>query len=243
MAKVPTIIGGLYWNDKSARYIGSNGRFLSPLQVRSIIDEDIEAARLELEATALRLQRGELSVDQWRLETARQIKRLHIANYCAARGGTQGLTKRDFGRMGARIKRQYKYLNRFAVQISRRPELIQQRRFVSRVGSYAQAGRETFEAIRAREEVRRGAVWARRVLHATESCAGCLAVAGRWMLVADMPPIGSLQCNIHCKCTIEYAYTADKPGDGPLPPSKSMAKPGKVKGLPSGKRRPVKVLE
>lgn len=203
---------GLIWNRRARKYRGSNGRFLSPIQIRNLIDNDIRATKEQMAALFARLQAGELELAEWRLMQARLIKHVHIANYALSKGGFHNLTSADLGRIGAIVKKQYAYLNRFAVFMGQRPEVIGNRNTALRNLMYADAGRITYEAARHEQEVSAGARWARRIPHSSEACPDCAAVQYQWIRIEDFVPIGGYQCNIHCLCTVEYWYGEEPPG-------------------------------
>jgi hypothetical protein len=213
MAKRATLIPNLFVN-AAGRYIGKNGQFLSPLQIRHIVDDDIENTARRFGDIARALQDGDIGLGEFRAQMAASIKHLDLANLCAGKGGLQNLDFSDYGRAGQRIRAQYEYLNNFVSQLSANPELINDAQFFRRAQSYAQAGRVAFEKVRLQDQIERGAVWARRVLHRAEHCKGCIGGAKMgWVLVSQIVPIGGYECNVFCHCTIEYSYSIDRPND------------------------------
>jgi hypothetical protein len=54
-----------------------------------------------------------------------------------------------------------------------------------------------------------GVELARRVLHASESCAGCVAEAAKGdQAIDEVAPIGSQECRVNCLCEILYRKVA-----------------------------------
>jgi hypothetical protein len=211
MSKAATLIYGLFTNSRG-QYIDARGRFVGARQIRDIIDRDIDATSERLQSLAAQLREGRISIDYWANAMAVELKHLHLANLAAAKGGVKNLTQADYGRVGRILRKQYEYLNRFATLVSSNPAYVQTPEFMRRVGFYAQAARTTYEVVRHKEEIARGAKWARRVLHSAEHCMGCVAAAAQgWIPVEQMVPIGGFECNVHCHCTIEYSYEVEKP--------------------------------
>lgn len=69
---------------------------------------------------ARRLLRGEISVADWELAMRDEIRDLHVGATAIANGGDwQGVTFSQWGRSGAYIKQQYKFLHGFAQKIER----------------------------------------------------------------------------------------------------------------------------
>lgn len=153
---------------------------------------------------ALALKEGRISVAEWQIETAATIKQMHLASTAAARGGWAQLTPADLGRAGQIVKKQYGYLGDFARQIESGEQPLDGR-FLRRVDLYAQAARGTFHTFDGLEQQARGKTEERNVLHASESCAGCIEQSGRsWVGIGELIPVGSRSCLVNCKCDIEY---------------------------------------
>ena len=200
---------GLQWSRKRAQYRTPDGRWIGKQDVRKIIDRDIETTQLRLAATAGEYQAGGLSYELWEARTLTELKRLHIAHAAAAKGGFAQLTQADYGLIGGKLKAQFRYFDGLRREIGRNPAYAESARFKWRVESYAQAARTTYEAVRFNVEVDAGATHARRILHAKESCPGCVGAAGAgWIPVDSMVMIGGYECNVHCRCTIEYKTEA-----------------------------------
>lgn len=195
--KRPTPLRGVYSNTRG-QFIQNNGQFIGPLQVRAILDDDIAGAGARLGSLAGRYLSGEMTREQWREAHALELKGGHLAGVALGRGGAARLTPADYGFAGAALKKQYGYLARFdsllADLIRQNPDRLSDpafRKMVERrAASYAQAIRTTFEAVRFKEAKKSGAKWARRILHASESC----FVVGTQILTANgCKPIEEIQ--------------------------------------------------
>jgi hypothetical protein len=83
---------------------------------------------------AERLRDGEITAAQWELAMRDEIRDLHVGTLVVAHGGDRGsITQAEWGRLGAYIKEQYKYLHGFAqtVEKSAVASLTGQGEFVS----------------------------------------------------------------------------------------------------------------
>lgn len=78
---------------------------------------------------------------------------------------------------------------------------------LARARLYVQhAARQAANAGRRRVAVLRGATRERNVLHARESCAGCLVETARgWVPLGELVPVGQREpCRQFCRCSIVY---------------------------------------
>ena len=76
---------------------------------------------------------GKISIQRWQLDFRRELKDIYRNEYLLARGGRGAMTQADWGRLGAMLKKQYGFMNRF--------------------GEDLQAGKLTEEQARARAEM------------------------------------------------------------------------------------------
>jgi hypothetical protein len=118
----------------------------------------------------------------------------------AARGGWAQMSQSDWGYTGALIKRQYQYLDRFALDIQTGKQRLDGR-LLQRARMYGKAARSSYEQMRRREMVKLGKTEERRLLGPAEHCPGCLIEADKeWRPIGTLAPIGSQECRTECKC-------------------------------------------
>lgn len=158
-----------------AKADGGNGRFISRKAVRAIIDDDIEAhgKRLvehgaDLRRAASAFKAGSIGQDEynaavkdWRNNMAATVKGLHLGNAAAAKGGFHAMGPADHGRVGGLLRVQYAYLENFAIEVAANPDIVLgvaggKQDFDTRAGSYAQAGRHTYELVSSDEHEANG---------------------------------------------------------------------------------------
>lgn len=196
------------------RYRDARGRYLSRVDVRRALDTAFEGSQDVAGALAVSLREGRIGLREWQTGMIGVIKRTHLQAAAAAKGGWSQLSPADFGRVGAAIKEQYRYLRAFAAQMEAGSPA--DGRFEVRSRMYGHAARRHFHAVQ-REQMRvRGFDEERNVRTARESCAG--ASAGRigcvdasrrgWVPIGDLPAVGARICLTQCLCFIEYRSSA-----------------------------------
>jgi hypothetical protein len=215
MASTLSQIRALYsWNDKAQRWM-VRGRFVSESSLKLALVQYAAAAGQEVKELAGQMARGELPLPDWQLATADRIKNGTLAMELAAKGGR--LTARDYGRIGARLRTHYAYLQRFALDVE--AGRLSPGQIVARAslyaagfnGAYERARRDHWEDLAA-AGVR---VEARSILAVAEHCEagagrpGCAEEAARgWVPLETMSTPGTRRCLAACKCRLEYREAA-----------------------------------
>lgn len=194
----------LRWDRIARRYRDSQGRFVSQFTVLRELERFRLGVSAEMRELSTRLQNREVSLVEWSLGMRDLIKKSHIVHAVAALGGLNQLSASELGRIGNRIKQQYRYLNRFIGQIESGEQVLGPG-FLARTALYAEAANTTYHAMIGRMMEAAGRTLARRVLGVAEHCPGCLIEAAKgWMPISQVAPIGSQQCRVRCRCSIEY---------------------------------------
>lgn len=195
------------WDERVGQYRNiRSGRFEPRLAVRNVLETAIRETRREMRQDAAALRDGSISLAEWQTRMLGQIKRLHITEAAAARGGWAQMSQADWGAVGQRIRFQYERLRNFANQIASGEQRLDGR-FMFRVEMYANAGRGTYEeSVRRFERVYHHRMLERRVLGVADHCEDCLdAAAEGWQPIGTLPAIGDSVCLTNCHCTFEYA--------------------------------------
>lgn len=194
------------WNPFAGRYVErKTGLFVPFQEVRAELERLVEHAATSVRDLTAQLRARQISLAEWQLGMGREMKLLHAASAAAGRGGWAQMTGSDWGWVGAQLRAQYTYLARFARQIESGTQKLDGRLLV-RAEQYARAARTTYEQMRLRTEHLVGKkTQGRRILHARESCAGCIAEAARgWVAIETMAPIGVFECRHNCRCSLEF---------------------------------------
>lgn len=192
------------YNSIARRYIDASGRFVSQAVIKSALNATLVESRLAMDILGQQLIAGQISLAQWQVAMAQQIKISHLAAGAAAKGGWAQLSQADYGAIGAQIKKQYSFLQGFADEIASGKQKLNGS-LLRRARMYNDAANGTFETIRRRDAVGGGATEERRVLGKAEHCIDCLDYAGRgWQPINTLPPIGASICRTNCRCRFEF---------------------------------------
>ena len=177
-----------------------DGRRVNERTIRLLIGRITDTMRRDMRQATIDYFENRISLDEWEKTMNRKITSGHWASAALILGGLT--VARRAGFLFDRIRNEMRFASIFKDDI--RNGRTSEARAAYRASSYADAINVTAaegERIKAEADGRRFAL---RVITATESCAGCLQWAGRWIRIEDMPPIGSLDCISHCKCVMYY---------------------------------------
>lgn len=194
------------WSAQAGRFREvASGRFVSEATVRAGVDALAALSAARMGSLAQRYRAGELMATAWLSAHLAEVKALHVAATLASYGGREQMTPARWGLVGQQIRLQYSYARQMVADVLEGRQRLNGRLDI-RAASYANGGRLTFEAIRRRERGARGVRYERNLLHAAESCSGCLAETARgWVPYGALVPVGRrVPCGVYCKCTVEY---------------------------------------
>jgi hypothetical protein len=189
----------------SGRYRGENGRFLSRKAVEALIDGRVGKLSMQLKDYTRRLSDGSITIDQWQGSVREAIKAAHIQAAVLGQGGRNALSASDYGRMGQKLRQEYRYLERFVRDLL--DGSVSSAHALNRVGLYAESVRSSYwEGTTVRQE-QQGYSLMRRILDGqAQHCQDCIGFSRKGIV-----PIGSLplpgqrcQCQSNCKCRVEY---------------------------------------
>jgi hypothetical protein len=173
------------------------------IQVRTALDKYLQAKSKETAALAEQLRNREITIAGWQAQMRELIANVHLNAALLAKGGKAQMTQADYGRAGSLIKFEYQQLEKFAIQIEQGLPL--DGHFLQRAGQYAHAARHSYHVIDRREQEGRGKDEERNVLHAGDSCDGCLSAdASGWQPLGTLPLPGDRDCKRNCKRTLIY---------------------------------------
>lgn len=195
---------GFKYNARAYSYVGPDGRFLSRTAVRDTLDNALANNAKVVRDLTQQLQDGRITLAAWQTGMAREIKNVHLYSAAAARGGWAQMTPAAYARVGERVEVQYRYLMRFAEQIASGEQPLNGRA-ITRAMMYSEAGRNTFHRVEREEMGVRGMTEERSILHANDSCEGCLEQADlEWQPLGEAAEIGERDCLTRCRCTMDY---------------------------------------
>jgi hypothetical protein len=140
---------------------------------------------------------------------------MHINAYAIGRGGVGQLTARDYGVIGARLRREYGYLRQFSLDILKGN--LSEAQINNRVNNYLGALHSVYETGKIEAARANGVQWERRIKTAVESCQGCVEEANKgWQPLGRLAAIGTQECRMNCRCYKEFSSEGDRPSNNSL---------------------------
>jgi hypothetical protein len=195
--------------DVKAKQFVSEGRKVSRLEVRNEINGLLQFVEQQAASLGKRFNGGEVSRANFENSMRELLRSAHIIAASVGKGGRSQMTQADWGRIGAKIKWQYGYLDKFAKKLDW--GILSESAAAARAKSYASSIFVSFSNNfqEAQTEFVAGGknpLQARLIQNSEEGCAECTADAAEgWMSVDDMGEIGSRLCGDFCKCDIEFS--------------------------------------
>ncbi|MGE0131930.1 MAG: hypothetical protein AB7U82_27920 [Blastocatellales bacterium] len=187
----------------------ASGHAVPPERISGWIERAAEQMERDLARHAEDLRAGRINDAEWALRSTEAIKNGHRAVAVIAGGGKANMAASDWGFLGATIRRELSYFNRFANEVEARPEGAQLAdAFVSRAKSYGAAIYSTFEQQQRRRVLKDGThAFERNILEGgRQHCDGCLRETSRGKVgVGELIPVGERDCGTRCRCRIEYS--------------------------------------
>lgn len=181
-----------------------SGRLVAGSTVRRELDRVLDRTQRDARAITQQLRERTITLEAWQREMALLIRRSHAASSSLAQGGWANMTPADWGRVGGNVRRELRYLDRFAQQIADGVTRLDGR-VLTRAEMYVQTARIQYERDRAAEAAALGYTRERSILHARDSCDGCIREAARgWVMLGELVPPGQRDCISRCQCTVEY---------------------------------------
>lgn len=208
----------LRYNEKAARYVNEQGRFISPSHIRDIVDADIEHRAARMQEHAESLCNGSITPEQFEAAMRKEVKAVHLVSVAAARGGIHNMGSAGFGQAGGLVRFHYERLASFREDIESGrygvpPNLAA---VADRTSMYSEAGRSSFEYVRLGQEQAAGYLSEENELEpgahhcepsATEESCQQQTAKGR-VPVGTLVLIGKRKCKVRCKCKVNRFKTA-----------------------------------
>jgi hypothetical protein len=193
------------WDDRAGRYRNArDGRFVPQSQIRAALQTAIRSVDGRVQALTQGLREGSLGLAEWELGMRAAIKDVHLYSGAAAAGGWAQLSPADYGRIGATVREQYGYLNRWAQDLASGTAPLDGRA-TARAQLYVEHGRAYYQEQALAEARVRGATEYRNQLGDAEHCRECIAQWNKgWVPMGSLVPIGARTCRARCRCFYEY---------------------------------------
>jgi len=202
------------WNPalRGGRYIGPNGRIVSPLRVREVIDDYIEKQADVARNLAAQLSNREITIAEWQKAMHKVVANTINANIAAEKGGWAQMDAKARGTAAQLIKQQLGGLKKwesrglrgFAEDLESGKQKMDGS-FINRALMYVNSGRVSYESVRRDDMKERGMTEEKNIRHVTDSCKGCLeATTAGWQPIGTLPMIGDRDCVMNDKCSFDY---------------------------------------
>jgi len=204
-----------------------DGNILTLATIRKLLNDLERTAGSRARRVTEDYLNGRISLDEWKARLSDTIVASHWIAAGLALGGLSLAANNPT--LEQDINAQKLYLTNFAQDVKQ--EKVSPARMKSRAASYMLALGITYWKVDLNEKKKlarlretgleipeqrfgnpllgvlgfnRSYTEARRIRRASESCDACIEYSDRWMLIEDMPPIGSLTCGSRCRCVIEF---------------------------------------
>ena len=192
---------------KAKQFAGE--RRITRREVRAEIDKLLEEVEKQNALLASRFVGGDITIAEFELESQSLLRSAHIVAASVGRGGRDLMTLSDWGKVGAKIAWQNRYLEKFARKIER--GTLSEASIANRARSYASAIFVSFSDTYQKAQTEfvedgKNPILARLVQNSKEGCEECSADAAEgWMSVDDMKEIGTRICGDFCLCDLEFS--------------------------------------
>jgi hypothetical protein len=203
------VSGGRFrWDANANRYRDARGRFVAWRDVTAALEAGLDASVRRFELWARMVRNGSMSLAQFELQVAAEVRSIHLVSAAVARGGIPRLTADDLQRIEATVRRELGYLARLTSQVADGSQALDGT-WIDRARQYALAGRETLYTERGMWLKGQGYDEERNIRYLGDTCAGCFEAEGAgWVPIGTLAPIGTRDCRRNCRCHIIYRKRA-----------------------------------
>lgn len=141
--------GPWVWSESLHRYRNTRtGRFMGATEMVTLRDAYVDAKKVAAADLSARLATGDMTVGQWQKAMRADVKSSFIDQYVMAHGGRGTMTQADWGRVGAMVKEQYRYLDGFAKAVA--DDTLTEAQIRARAGMYHDSSVQAYEKAAAR---------------------------------------------------------------------------------------------
>ena len=197
------------FNAKTQRYQKiSTGKFIGNAALRELVEESIAQFQERGRAIADKLFKLEITVDEWEKELAAEIKTHALQLFKLGKPDT---TSRDYGILGAKLRKQYSYLRGFSSDVIQGN--LTEAEIKARSDLYFQKNRENYERGRLESHREAEATFETWVRTAGESCDTCIyrSSIGAQPLGFFPDPGTDSECKAGCKCYKKFSFSKTRP--------------------------------
>lgn len=132
-----------YWDDNVKRYRSpETGRFVGVDEMNALRAQFLTQQKQTLSGLTTVYASETINFKVYRKEVVNTIRQTYIDMYVMGKGGRNNMTQSDWGKVGAMLKEQYKYLNPFMDQIE--AGQLSEAQIVARLNMYINSASEAF---------------------------------------------------------------------------------------------------
>lgn len=193
-----------FWSLTLHRYVWTaTGQVVAYLDIRNWVDDAV----FDTKAWALRrtwsLINKRISFETWITELRAELKAMHTGLAEIAIGGNSQWGAVEAGRLGARLRQQYMYLDRLGREVESGFQKLDGT-LLNRVGLFVESGRHTYENMRRGMMMDVGFTEEMRTLGPSHHCNDCPPISGFWAPLGSLPALGDTACMSNCACTYQF---------------------------------------
>lgn len=188
------------YNNTAQRWFDTvNGKFVSESAVTDEMRIHQTATYNVLDNVTRQLYAGSITLEQWQIAVASELKDAHLAQSMFAVGGKNNMGQANYGRVGGTLADEYRYLANFASEIA--AGTVSEAQALARIRQYGNATQASYwrEYKLASELI----YWN---LSVAEHCQSCITLASgspyKPNELNQVPGDGNTQCRGNCKCTL-----------------------------------------
>lgn len=197
-------MGKFKYDKANAQYLYGNGKAVSNATMNTWARGAIENAKASLTVDTQKLVDRKVSINAWANTMRDHIRGGHRMMAKLAYG--PNLSAKQAGRLGAIVKKQYKFLNNFVAGLKNK-SIARDASAINRANLYLQSLWLTYQNELNRAKKEAGFTLAANNLdEEAANCIECPELTDKgYISIDDMPLIGFRACQLGCKCSIEYA--------------------------------------
>ena len=202
---LPRMDGDWSYDPVLGRYRRPSGKFMSEKAVSALVDGRVAKLGQLLKRFTRMLIDGNITLDQWQGSVREALKSAHIQAVVLGHGGRSGLGAAGYGRMGQRLRAEYRYLQGFASDIL--AARVSGPMALARVQLYAEALRGSYwEGASIRQQKQGYTLMRRRLDDQAAHCDDCLRYAAQGLVAIGGLPLPGQRCTCrsNCRCSVEY---------------------------------------
>jgi hypothetical protein len=201
--------GDVYgWDAVAQRYRDlTSGQFISADDVHAVMQERIDTAFARFQDMTAGLADGSVDIGEFQEAVMVELRRAYTEMTALSYGGWDQVSQAGWGAIGAELKSEYQYLAGFMDEIA--AGNLSEAQIAARLDQYANGIWGAYENSKTDAMGEAGYDEEIRDLEAgAEHCEDCLAAAGHWEGIGELPDIGDSQCGSNCQCTKRFRNSA-----------------------------------